>query len=349
MPVTPARRRPLADELAVRTRSCADLTELADAVCAAFRTAVPYRFGCLATTDPSTGLISWAHKTHPLEIGDEEFAAAEYGGWDVNQFAEIATRDEPVGVLSHDTQGRPEACRRFRNFLTPRFGFSDELRVVFRAQGLTWGALALYRGDGDASFTADDARTAAGVHAQVADLLRTALFNPPRGASQAAPGPAVIVVDGEDRVLNMTAAARRRIEDLGGWDHGSLPPPVLVATAAARCTPERANNRAVGRDGAWLVVRATTFTAEGNGSGDDVVVTIDAASAADMSGLALAARGLSPREQELAGLVLQGVATRAIVEKLHLSPHTVQDHLKSIFAKLGVNSRREMVQQLVLD
>ena len=46
--------------------------------------------------------------------------------------------------------------------------------------------------------------------------------------------------------------------------------------------------------------------------------------------------------------MLQGAATTAISASLHLSPHTVQDHLKSIFAKLGVNSRREMVRQLVL-
>jgi DNA-binding CsgD family transcriptional regulator len=107
----------------------------------------------------------------------------------------------------------------------------------------------------------------------------------------------------------------------------------------------------VGRDGAWLVVRATTFApspclAE-TGPRGDVVVTIETASPADISSLALAAHGLSPREQEVAALVLQGVATRGIAESLHLSPHTVQDHLKSIFGKLGLNSRREMVQQLV--
>ncbi len=64
--------------------------------------------------------------------------------------------------------------------------------------------------------------------------------------------------------------------------------------------------------------------------------------------LTLAARGLTAREQDVARLVLQGASTKAIAASLHLSPHTVQDHLKAIFAKLSVSSRREMIAQLVL-
>ena len=350
--VATSSRRALSQVLAARARHCADLADVAVAVCDAVRTQVPYIFGCLATTDPSTGLISWTYKTHPLEVGDEEFAVAEYGGRDVNQFLEIGTRSDPVGVLSLDTGGDLDSCRRFRDFLAPRFGFSDELRVVFRARGLTWGALALYRGRGEPAFTADEAHAAVSVHAQIAELIQSALFHPQRSTPGPATGPSVIVVDSNDRVTNMTPAAHARIEELGGWDNGSLPAPVLVTTAAARTTPELATNRAVGRDGAWLVLRATTFapsTAAGATTArDDVVITIDVASSTDISSLALAAHGLSQREQQVANLVLQGVATKAIAESLYLSPHTVQDHLKSIFVKLGVNSRREMLQQFVL-
>jgi DNA-binding CsgD family transcriptional regulator len=340
--------RPLSDEIAARARPGQDLPALAAAVCAAYRTAVPYDFGCLATTDPATGLISWAWKSRPLEVGDEEWAAAEYGPPDVNQFAEIATRAEPVGVLSIDTAGRPGTCRRLRDFLTPRFGFTDELRVVFRSRGLAWGALALYRGPGEPPFGAAEAQRAAAVHGQVADLIRAAVFGTRRTTPEAPPGPSVIVVDGADRVVNITAAARARVDDLGGWDHGSLPSAVLAAGATARTSPELATTRAVGRSGSWLLIRATTFGSGPAAGAADVVITIDVASAADVSALTLAARGLSPREQDVAGLVLQGASTQAIATTLHLSPHTVQDHLKSIFARLGVNSRREMVRRLVL-
>jgi DNA-binding CsgD family transcriptional regulator len=61
----------------------------------------------------------------------------------------------------------------------------------------------------------------------------------------------------------------------------------------------------------------------------------------------LSACGLSPREAEIARLVLRGSPTRTIADELHISPHTVQDHLKAVFDKLGVRSRRDLVSHLL--
>ncbi len=46
-------------------------------------------------------------------------------------------------------------------------------------------------------------------------------------------------------------------------------------------------------------------------------------------------------------MVLRGEPTRAIAGALFISPHTVQDHLKSIFDKIGVRSRSELVGRLL--
>ncbi|MFJ5556158.1 response regulator transcription factor [Streptomyces sp. NPDC093250] len=40
------------------------------------------------------------------------------------------------------------------------------------------------------------------------------------------------------------------------------------------------------------------------------------------------------------------MSTSGISQELHLSPHTVRDHIKAIFGKLGVSSRGELVGQL---
>lgn len=50
---------------------------------------------------------------------------------------------------------------------------------------------------------------------------------------------------------------------------------------------------------------------------------------------------LSPREYELLQLLARGQNNRQAAEALSLSPHTVGDHVKSIYRKLGVSSRGE--------
>src|SRR5207302_1481723 len=49
--------------------------------------------------------------------------------------------------------------------------------------------------------------------------------------------------------------------------------------------------------------------------------------------------GLSSREVEVLRLVAAGLTNAEVAERLYLSPRTVEQHLRSIFNKLGVSSR----------
>lgn len=58
---------------------------------------------------------------------------------------------------------------------------------------------------------------------------------------------------------------------------------------------------------------------------------------------------LSPREQQIAQLVAGGLPNKRIAAVLCISSWTVATHLRRIFAKLGVNTRAEMVAQVMRD
>ncbi|WP_160132901.1 AAA family ATPase [Microbacterium sp. SLBN-146] len=65
-----------------------------------------------------------------------------------------------------------------------------------------------------------------------------------------------------------------------------------------------------------------------------------------LKSVAAGAHGLSRREQQVAEVLLTGATTKQISDALLLSPHTVVTHIRHIFAKLGVNTRNEVIEIL---
>lgn len=56
---------------------------------------------------------------------------------------------------------------------------------------------------------------------------------------------------------------------------------------------------------------------------------------------------ISPREQEVLGLLVQGFNYRQIAEKIFISPETVRNHIRNIYEKLHVHSRSEAVSKAI--
>jgi DNA-binding CsgD family transcriptional regulator len=103
---------------------------------------------------------------------------------------------------------------------------------------------------------------------------------------------------------------------------------------------EIAFSRVLSDSGQWIVLHGASMVSAGPRR---VAVIVEPAQPARIAPLLMSAYGLTDREQELTRLVLQGDSTAMIAEQLVVSPHTVQQHLKSIFEKTGVRSRRDLV------
>ena len=52
---------------------------------------------------------------------------------------------------------------------------------------------------------------------------------------------------------------------------------------------------------------------------------------------------LSKREREIVALICRGAGDAEISKELNLSPHTVRNHVASVYRKLGVNRRSAVV------
>ena len=92
--------------------------------------------------------------------------------------------------------------------------------------------------------------------------------------------------------------------------------------------------------GRWLMLYASRLSnPDGHGQ---IAILFEATQPAEIAPLILQAYHLTKREGEVTQLILRGRSTREIAATLQISLNTVQDHLKAIFEKVNVGSRREL-------
>jgi DNA-binding CsgD family transcriptional regulator len=183
-------------------------------------------------------------------------------------------------------------------------------------------------------------------------LLSRLAQDPPPASADARP--AVLLFDVEGRLGQASVGAEARLAELVRQADAPAPAAVIASMVAAAWRYATGvcdvlpSSRMRLASGEWVVLHGSPLRAA-DGSATNVVITIEEARPPEIVPLVVAAFDLTPRERDVTILVLQGVDTRQIAATLHISPHTVQDHLKALFEKTEVSTRRELVARVFFD
>ncbi len=340
-----------------------DATTLRRRLLERLRGAVPFEGYVAFTMDPSSGLI-----TDGLveAMGDERglrvFLEHVCFEDDVLEFNWMVRNRLPVGLLSEATGGKLERALRYRELIGPA-GFGYELRGAFTTGAELWGGLCLTREKGRPDFAAREVAFLRRIAPHLGAGLRAATLQQALRDDQDSDDAAgVLVLDQRGMVVQHNAAAERRLRELGGlvarWREGEgLPAPLWAVLGALRKALKAETDRDLnstpqvrvrGRSGRWLTIQAS-LTEPSLTRPSEAVLIIAPAGPKQVLGLSAIGYGLSPREQEVVGLVVRGASTKQISQALFISEYTVKDHLAHIFEKVGVRGRRELVKRLYLN
>lgn len=354
------------DELRRRCYIGLDVVSLRHEVLRRLRSLVPVDAAFFATVDPQTLLFTSVFTEDPLASATELFLDNEFGQDDVNKFAVLARADDAVSSLDRATNGERRASARYADVMAP-LDLGDELRAALISRGRCWGFMCLHRQDSPAGFTPDELALVRRLAPHIAEGLRRALLlDMQGGATAAAAGPGVIVLNDDLSVRAMNPQAERWLAELhegGRSPTAELPLPVYAAARAlVRATERDAGARGTDADGAnavgassatirlrtarqeWVTLYASPMSGP---DGPQTSVVLEPSAPLQLASLFLDAQGLTPAQTRVAALVLQGRSTRQIVNELEISAHTVQEHLRAVFDRFGIGSRRELVTVLL--
>jgi len=320
--------------------------ELVQEVAERLRRVVPHATGAWMTTDPETVIpTAWVGHNASPELGIA-FRDDEIRGEDINSFGQMLRSGGVVSTLATDTDGDLERSTRYREIARPH-GLGDELRLIARTGAETWAIACLNRAGDDPHFAAEEIAYVRSVAELLGQGVRKSLARAP-----VEPEPldslGMLVVRADETIEASTGQAMRWLDRLPR-DKGELPTAISMVSAMARANAtgapgaRPAHARLLLPDGGWLLVHADVL--EGTEAGRTAVV-LETADRAQLLPLLFALHGLTARERQVAELLIAGRSTDEIAAELFISRHTLRDHVKAIFAKVGVSSRPELTAAL---
>jgi DNA-binding CsgD family transcriptional regulator len=305
------------------------------------------------TLDPESYLVTSIYG-QGCDVDPGDYMRWELLADDFIKTADVVQNPRGVLTLHEATDGQPERSPIYVEVMVPN-GMAQELLVALRSStGENWGVTRLNRAPGDPMFSEHDINFMSAAAPLIAEGVRRGLLVGEASEPEQpdAPGLVVMTLDGE--VGSLSPAAEEwfsRLPDDNGRRDG-VPTSVLATATAALRDAEHGEAGGVSTarvpmtNGRWAVVQGAVT---GTSTDSRVTVIIQPAHPDRIAPLLMSIYGLTGREQEVTQRVLRGGSTTELAKALGVSPLTVQQHLKSIFEKTGVNSRGELVAKVYFD
>ncbi|GES21998.1 helix-turn-helix transcriptional regulator [Acrocarpospora pleiomorpha] len=303
---------------------------------------VPADVWCTVLLDPSTLLDTGGQNVagFPDEYLTRLFEIEHLEADDPGNLRDLANSAAMTSLLSRSTAGRLDVSKYYQEILRPQ-GLGDELRVVMRDGPRIWGMIVMCRESGAAPYTAADEAAAAQVSRPATVALRRSLLLSGVDEGRIPDAPGFIVVDRDATVRTASRTALSWLELLQDGAPIQARPVRAVISAARRAGVAR--SRALTRSGQWVALQAWSMD---QGEEQLVAISLGPPEPGELTAVILGAYGLSEREQQITQQAMRGHSTERIAAHLNISSHTVQDHLKSVFVKTGLGSRRALVADI---
>lgn len=227
----------------------------------------------------------------------------------------------------------------------------EVLTAVFADRFGCWAWMDLWR-TSRSPFTSTERDLIASVVPCLTTALRSAQARTFTNPSQVwSGGPAVLVLGADLRVQVGTPAAREALHRLNPPDDPAVVAQAIPAAAynLAAALVAAENGVPIGPPwsrvhlgaGRWVTLRAARTAPD-----SDIAVTIEESTPAERLEVFALAHALTPREREILAELTTGADSRHLAQRLVLSEHTVNDHVKAILAKTGTSTRPTLLARV---
>ncbi|MFH1138339.1 MAG: helix-turn-helix transcriptional regulator [Pseudomonadota bacterium] len=263
----------------------------------------------------------------------------------------------PAPILTMDQVSPPDRLLQseyYNDFLRPQ-AIHHQLTMAVRSEGRVAGVVALFRSRKRRNFSQTEIIKADLCLAYLSGALEKVMltdraFKRHRAAEALASGlpcRGVAVADRSLEVIFFNHGAEKAFGPAGDENAMALPPEVTRACREILAGEREGGLRfLLNRDSRAQPVEVGVRLINHPEAGPLFLISCGSDQASGNWMNKLAARGVSRREMEVVHLVLQGLTNAEISRRLYISLHTVENHLKAIFRKLGVKNRASLIGAL---